>query len=106
MAEVKTVTGNTYHLTRAEMETIIIWNEEDEQAEVSTWSPTLIRKLDGLCQKSASVIGEKHPNGCPTYVLPKKYIRFILPRQLSEETKEKMKLRMSDMVRKQREAEK
>lgn len=39
----------TYKLTKAERETHVWWDEENEIAHVYTASPKVIRKLDKLC---------------------------------------------------------
>lgn len=80
-------------LTKAERETIIIYNEQDDVANVITCNVRLQNKLKTLSQKHTSVV-HKDGNGIfEEYELPKSFVRIVAPRQMSDEEKEKMKVR-------------
>lgn len=84
-------------LTRYEKETVINWNQAEEQASLFTHDAALIRKMDNLCEKSTAVTCEKRGDGWAEYNLPKGYIRVNAPRQLSEETKAALAERMRNL---------
>jgi hypothetical protein len=92
-----------YFLNNYEKETIILWNEAEKTAEVYTCSKSMMRKMDELAEKSPTVQRTEETEYSKTYILPKKYVKVVLPRQLSDETKRKMRLRMQEMRKKQKE---
>lgn len=77
-------------LTKYEQETIINYNQEEKLASCYTMDPALIRKLDKMCDLSSEITVSKSTDNCKTYTFPKKWLRVKMPRQLSEETREKL----------------
>lgn len=77
-------------LTKYEQETIINYNQEEKLASCYTMDPSLIRKLDKMCEMSSEITEVKSADGSKTYTFPKKWLRVKMPRQLSEETREKL----------------
>lgn len=90
MADVRTSTGGTYHLTREEMETTISWNEATDKATIDTWSPALIRKMEKLVAEFPDKVKAVYrDNYAPRFIIDKKYISVRTPkgREMSEEQK-------------------
>lgn len=94
MIEVKEIrtTIPEYRPTLDERETIITFNETQEPAEIFTFNPALIRKLDGLtdsrpeeviCCRAEAVNGVQ----LRTYTIPKKWVKVNPSRILTEEEK-------------------
>ena len=84
-------------LTKYEQETIINYNQEEDMAQIYTCDRNLIRKIDAHIEKN-------HVNYCirrdqlsATYNLPKKFVKVVFSRQLSEEQRQKLALRMKTM---------
>lgn len=76
--------------SREERETIILYNEADKTASVSTENAALIRKLERLCeQRQRECIKHERQNGVDEYIVPKKWIKVNPPRQMSAEAKAK-----------------
>lgn len=75
--------------TLAERETIITFNETNAPAEVFTYNPRLIRKLDAICKarEEAKLLSEVSVGGAmqKKYSVPKKWVKVSAPRQMSEE---------------------
>ena len=72
--------------TRAEMETVIVWDDEGKTAEIYTASPITMRKLDKLCAECPETYvrtwTEQNDAGRVTaakYTTPSQYIRFGKP---------------------------
>lgn len=76
-------------LTRQEQETIVNYNQEDKTASCFTCDQSLIRKLDILCEKSSEIIVTKIGDGCKEYSFPKRWVKIKMPRQLSDEQRQK-----------------
>lgn len=84
--------------SREEQETIILYNEADKTASVSTENVALIRKLEKLCeQRQGECIKHERQNGVDEYIVPKKWIKVNPPRQMSAEAKAKAAERMSKL---------
>ena len=85
-------TGNG--LNRTERETIITFNETNDPAEIFTYSPTLIRKLDALANSRESVECYKVEvvGGVTSksYRIPKKWIKVTAPRVLTDEQRKEL----------------
>jgi len=79
---------------KAERETIITFNETNEPAEIFTYNPALIRRLDALvesredaeCYKSEAIGGVL----CKSYRVPKKWIKVNAPRLLTEAQRQEL----------------
>lgn len=77
-------------LTKYEQETIIIYNQEESLAIIETFDPVLIRKLDKLCLSTKGITVETTTKECRVYKLPKRWIKVSAPKQLSEESRQKL----------------
>ena len=75
------------NLTRAELETIILFNQEDDYCEIFTFEPTWHKHIE---EKFGIEPIEDNGIGGKTYRLPKDRIMKPHPKQkMSEETKKK-----------------
>ena len=81
--------------SRYEQETIISFNAGEQTATVYTRDKAVMRKLDGLVKAFPSVyklIGQtKHDK---TYSMPKSYISYRKPRNISEVQREQARQQM------------
>ena len=85
-------------LAKVEQETIIIFNEQDKTASVSTYNAVLVRKLEKLCcERPDECRKNERQNGVDEYIVPKKWVRVNPPRQMSAEAKAKAAERMSKL---------
>ena len=80
--------------SRAEQETIIIFNEESDECEIYTHNARLKNRLAKLALETHCVHRKNEDEYSQTYICPKKYIKVQKSKQYSEETREKMKLRL------------
>ena len=96
----------TGKLSRYEMETSILWNEEETTCTCFTCSPALQRRLDGFCSKSSDIHRKEMGDGGIRYTFPKKWVRIVLPCALTEEEKEKRALRIKEAREQRRIAKK
>lgn len=78
-------------LTKYEKETVILFNDAEETAEVYTCNNALIRRLDVFSQNNVLVNLIKEDEFSKTYNLPKKWVKVQKPRFYTEETRQKMK---------------
>lgn len=88
-------------LSLYEQETIINYNREEKEASCYTHDPYLIRKLDDLCEKSEAIISVREGEGWKEYSLPRTWVKIKMPRQLSDEQREKMAERMRSLRQRQ-----
>lgn len=68
-----------YTLTRAERETIILWDAESRHATIDTADPVTIRKLDRLVAAHPEIyrlVSEDMLYNAKRYEVPAQYIRF------------------------------
>ncbi len=70
-----------YHLTLAEQETIINWDNELDTASIFTHDARMIRRLRELAEKYPSVflLQKTGPNKAVTYLVPKQMITIRAP---------------------------
>lgn len=80
-------------LSFLEQETVIIWNREEDTATVNTYEPSLIRKLDALCETDRNVVRIQSGDKWAVYRIPKKWAKVQKPRTLSEEKLEELRAR-------------
>lgn len=85
--------------SKTEQETVILYNQEDKTATISTEDPALLRKLGDLAQKSTAVLRVEERNGYGEYQLPKSYIKVSAPKQYKEETRQLMAERLRNARR-------
>lgn len=80
-------------LSLLEQETIILFNREEKEAEVSTHEPSLKKKLDKLCNTSPDVFIKREDNGAGgvTYTVLKNLISIRTPREKKKLTGEQKK---------------
>ncbi len=66
-----------YNLTNEERETIILFNEAEKTASISTFNSALIRKLKTICEARPDESSGKGPdqNGEYLFTVPKKWIK-------------------------------
>lgn len=78
-------------LSKVERETILLFNEGEELAEVYTHNRSLKAKLSALAKEYPKLVSfvQSNPNGGETYRLPKKLIQIRKP--YSEERRQKDK---------------
>lgn len=81
------------YLTKAERETIIVFNEEESMAVVDTCNKSLMNKLDQFCSKSPKCIMRREDKYGKVYEIPKKCVLIRLPMTYSDETRAKMAAR-------------
>jgi hypothetical protein len=81
---------NNKNLTRYEQETIINYNQEEKTCSCYTMDAALIRKLDKLCQVSKEITLATQTEDSKTYNFPKKWLKVRMPKQLTDEQREKM----------------
>ena len=84
-------------LTKAERETIITYNEEEDTASVYTCNKALIRKLDSFCSKSTMFIIEKQDEWSREYQIPKRCISVRFPTKISDELHAEMASRAREL---------
>ena len=79
-------------LTNYEKETIIIFNEAEQTADISTYNSTLIRKLDGLCSSRPDEVQLTESNnfGGKCYTVPKRWVKVNASRILDDDIKQKL----------------
>ena len=72
-------------LTKAEQETIILFNEAEQTASVYTHNAALLHQLERLCCSHPAQVRqtERGRHSGATYLLPKKWVKLTPPRTLS-----------------------
>lgn len=76
--------------TKYERETIILFNEAEDTANVSTRSSSWIHRMDKLAQSRPDVVKVlQSSNDYAEYELPKSCIRIVMPSALSPEERER-----------------
>lgn len=79
-------------LTNYEKETIILFNDEEKEAEVYTCNKALMRKMDGLCKKQPENFKlVKKDSVSKTYTFPKNLVSIRAKRVLTEKQKQSLK---------------
>lgn len=88
-----------YKYTKYEQETIINYNQGEEEASIYTYDPALKRKLDKACIKypDAFALESSDKWGAKSYITSKKYISVKMPRTQTAEQREKQKEHMANM---------
>ena len=83
-------------LTKYEKETIILMNAGDKDATVYTVDRTVMRRLDALVKaypESYRIVSEDDIS--KTYSMPKSYVSYRKPRNLSETQREQARHKMN-----------
>ncbi|MBQ3378392.1 MAG: hypothetical protein IJG50_00840 [Clostridia bacterium] len=81
------------NLSKYERETVITYNDGEENAVCYTCDKRLMRRLDEMRAKSSTVTLISEDEHTRTYTFPKKLIGVKKPREISEETKRKLSAR-------------
>ena len=82
-------------LTNIERETVILYNQAEKTARISTEDPALIRRLTSiLSQNSLSAQRVEERPGYMEVLVPKKWVKVVPPRVLSEEKKSEAAARL------------
>lgn len=71
-----------YTLTRAEQETVIVWDAESRTATIDTADPVTLRKLDKLSEQHPEIyrlVSVDSLYNSRRYEVPAKYVRFGKP---------------------------
>jgi hypothetical protein len=89
-------------LTGIERETVILWNQAEKTATISTMDPALIRKMTILSQNDTAITVREERPGYAEYICPKKYIKVRGTRQLSSEKKQLLSERAKAMAERRR----
>lgn len=92
-----------YKPTKIEQETIILFNEEEQTAEVYTFNDTLKARLKKLSKTDSNVKDITHKSdyeNSKTYSLPKEYIRIVTARNVSEEERKRRAENMRNIRKK------
>lgn len=87
-------------LSAYEKETTINFNNAEKTATVYTFDRKFIERLREAAEKYpdlASIDKDEEELGCITATIPKKWVKIMLPREYSEEDKEKLKKRLAKM---------
>jgi hypothetical protein len=87
-----------YRLTPVERETIIVFNERDPAATVSTCNRALINRLNGFAEQFDEIKALKEDEYGAEFIVPKNLVLVRKPRVISEEIRKAMSERMSRMV--------
>ena len=66
-------------LTRYEKETVVVFNEEEPEAELYTCSQAVMRKMDDLVANYPMFIEVKADEVSKTYKFPKRYFKVRKP---------------------------
>ena len=85
-------------LSKEERETIIIFNEEDDQAEVFTYNRALASRLQRLSLKHPELccLVKRNSFGAVSYRIPKRLVHIILPK--TEDWKEAARRKALDFA--------
>lgn len=83
--------------SRLEQETIILFNEKDEIAEIYTYKKSWINKLDQMCKDYPSEVKIKlFDDYSKTYYVPKKLISIRKPIVLTDKQKKERAKRIKN----------
>ena len=82
-------------MTKAEMETIILFNEQDENADIYTFNMALINKLERFSERYPDLCKctEKNADGSRSYELSKHRLGIMLSPPWTEEHKKAVRER-------------
>lgn len=86
-------------LSSCEKETVIVFNESDNDAEIFTHNGRMLRELEKLATERPEDVQHIKDNdtGGSTYRLPKKWVKIKASRILTDEQKEKAAERMRQL---------
>ena len=80
-----------YKLTNYERETILLFNEAEDKADVTTYNAALIRKLGRLAEERPQEIKlvDVNGDGGRRYEIPKRWIKVNATLNLTDEEKQR-----------------
>lgn len=81
------------NLTAQEKETIIIFNQADSEAIVTTYSKGLMRKLRAYASEYEEITCVSDNGEYAEYTIPKKLVAVRKPRNISEDERERLSQR-------------
>ena len=87
-------------LSKLERETTISFNEAESTADVYTCSKAVMKRLAELSLKNSDIYRVREDEYSQTYIIPKKIIKFNIPRELSEEERQKCAIRLQQNIEK------
>ena len=87
------------NLSKLEKETIILFNEEEETAVIGTYNEKLNNRLYDFTRKSDDCCFVRENNGYTEYQFPKSWIKINMPRQYSDEQRQKMAERAKENLK-------
>lgn len=86
-------------MTRYEQATIVNYNAGEHAATVNTTDKVVMRKLDALVADFPSIYKLiKQTDNDKTYFMPKSYISYRKPRELSNEQREQARQRIAKIL--------
>ena len=77
-------------MTREEMETTINFDRSSDTARIYTADPVMMRKLSNLASENACVQEKSRDEIGRRYECPKSWVKVQKPRQVSQETKDRL----------------
>ncbi len=91
-----------YKLTKAEMETIVVFNEAENTASISTFNGLFIRRLTALCAEQPDETTCEGPSSDGEYVftVPKSRIRISAGKKISAERRQALSDQGRDLGKK------
>ena len=90
--------------TNIERETVILYNQAEKEARVCTEDQVMIRKLTSILsenRKDITLCEER--SGYMEVLVPKRWVKVVPTRQLSDEKRQELSERMKAMVKAKKE---
>lgn len=86
-----------YNLTAYEQETIINFNNGEQEASIYTCNKALMKKLDNFCKRRPDLykLDDKNENS-KTYLFPKNLVTLRVPKVLTQKQRENMAANIKD----------
>lgn len=72
-------------LSRLERETVIVYNQAEDEAVMTTADLVMIRQMDKKTEQDSNIVRKQISSEVWEYRFPKKYVKVKLPRQMTEE---------------------
>lgn len=79
-------------LSSIEKETVIVFNEGEQNADIETFNAALLRKLEALAKERPNEVQlvKASKAGCRRYTFPKKWVKINPTRILTEAEKQRL----------------
>lgn len=78
-----------YKVSQVEKETIILFNEQESEAEIYTYNRKLITKLKN--HPTVAILKQKDDTGAYAFIVPKQQISIVIRNPISEEHRKKLR---------------